>query len=119
MPNPGEPNLPQSPFMQPEPRFAVGISWMLLLTLVAAMTALLAVQALGLPPVRAEFSAWFGVAAPPEGTDRRMQVTFLLLAYSAPLVIGLVARLVHVCLGQLTVVFKARAERDDDAYRME
>lgn len=111
----------ESPFMPTQPRFTVGISWMLLVTLVAAASSLLALRALTLPPVIAELSAWFGQTPDPgdNAANRRAQVIFLLLCYSAPLIIGLVTRIVHLSLKRVLARVDQRSQEDDEPFRME
>lgn len=96
------------------------MDWVLLLTLVAAATATLVGYALFLPSVTDEINAWIGRSVPPgnEDQNRRAQVVFLLMCYSAPMILGLVARLVQLGGRKLASRLETR-EEDDARFRME
>ncbi len=111
----------QSPFSTSERRsLTFGMDWLLLVTFVAAATALMLGYALFLPSVRAELNAWLGRPTE-EGQledNRRMHIIFLMMCYSAPLVLGLVARLVHFG-GRYLAERLQPADDDDSEFRME
>ncbi len=88
----------QSPFSQPPKKFTFGLDWMLLVMMVAAATALMFTCALMLPPVTSELNAWMGrtVDLGDVGENRRSQIVFLMICYSAPMILGLMARLIHL-----------------------
>ncbi len=114
-------NQPHSPFSKRQRPLAVGVDWILLVTLVSALVALLIGYASLLPSVTSEISAWMGQPASSVGTEssRRAQVTFLMIAYSAPLGLALVIRL---CQLFVRWVLKATARPEDeseDQFRME
>jgi hypothetical protein len=96
------------------------MDWVLLLTLVAAATAMLAGYALFLPSVTTELNAWLGRTSAPvaEEASRRGQIVFLLLCYAAPMVLSLAARLVQVAARGLLSRLADR-EEDDPRFRME
>ncbi|MFO1066827.1 MAG: hypothetical protein U0892_23455 [Pirellulales bacterium] len=111
----------QSPFLEAKPKLQISLSWIFLVTIVAAATAGLTVSALMLPPVTAELYAWLGVnadAGNPAQT-RRMQLGFLLLCYSAPLIVGLITRLLHLGAKRVAALMRAADGDDDDEFRME
>lgn len=105
----------ESPFSAAlERRWTFGMDWVLLLTLVAATAATLVGYALFLPSVTNELNAWIGRSVPPGNEDqsRRAQIVFLMLCYAAPMLLGLVARLVQVAGRKLVNRLVVRDEED-------
>ena len=96
------------------------MDWVLLLTLVAAATATLVGYAFFLPSVTSELNAWIGRSTPPSNEDdsRHAQIVFLLLCYSAPMILGLAARLVQLAVRKLALRWAVENE-DDPRFRME
>ena len=113
----------ESPFSTgSERRWTFGMDWVLLLTLVAAASATLVGYALFLPSVTNEINAWIGRSVPPgdEDQSRRAQIVFLMLCYAAPMLLGLVARLVQIAGRQLANRLAAGDEDEDDPqFRMD
>ena len=112
---------PDSPFLpQTKRRLTFGTDWVLLLTVVAAATATLVGYALFLPAVTNEFNAWMGATTVPADDDgnRRAQIVFLMLCYAAPMILGLMARMVQLAGQKLARRLAARDE-DDPQFRME
>ncbi len=93
---------------------------MLLVTMVAAATALMFTYALFLPPVTSELFAWLGrtVDLGDVGKTRRSQIIFLMMCYSAPMILGLAARLVHLG-GRMLAKRLEETSSEDDEFSME
>ncbi len=110
----------QSPFSQPPKKFTFGLDWMLLVMMVSAATALMFTYALFLPAVTSELNAWMGrtVDLGEVGENRRAQIVFLMLCYAAPMILGLVARLIHLG-GQLLAKRMEDKSDGDDEFTME
>lgn len=111
---------PQSPFSPPPRKFTFGMDWMLLVMMVAAATALMFAYALFLPAVTSEFNAWLGrtVDLGEVGENRRAQIVFLMLCYSAPMILGLAARLIQIG-GRMLAKRLEDKPGDDDEFSME
>lgn len=112
-----------SPFMQTQPlRPSVNTLLILLLMVVAAGGSLLVYYALQVPAITSEWNAWLGRPDPVVDTPagRAAQLKFLLVVYSAPLVLGLLVYGLHYVL-QLLEAWNASRQReeDDEQYRME
>ena len=110
----------QSPFSPPPKKFTFGLDWMLMVMMVAAATALMFAYALLLPPVTSELNAWLGRTADlgEGGGTRRSQIVFLMLCYAAPMILGLVARLIQIA-GRLLAKRMVEATEGDDEFSME
>lgn len=107
---------PQSPFSPPPEKFTFGMDWMLLVTMVAAATALMFAYSLFLPAVTSELNAWMGrtVDLGEAGENRRAHIVFLMLCYSAPMILGLVARLIQIGGRMLAKKLQDQAGADDE-----
>lgn len=107
---------PQSPFSPPPQKFTFGVDWILLVTMVAAATALMFTYALFLPSVTSELNAWMGrtVDLGEVGQNRRAQIVFLMLCYSAPMILGLTARLIHLGGRMLAKQMQDKPGSDDE-----
>lgn len=110
----------QSPFSPPPPKFTFGMDWMLLVTMVAAATALMFTYSLFLPSVTSELNAWLGrtVDLGNSADNRRAHIVFLMLCYSAPMILGLAARLIHLG-GQMLAKSLKEQPGVDDEFTME
>lgn len=110
----------QSPFSPPPPKFTFGVDWMLLVMVVAAATALMFTYALFLPSVTSELNAWMGrsSALGDVGENRRAQIVFLMLCYSAPMILGLAARLIQLG-GRMLASRLEDQPGNDDEFTME
>lgn len=109
-------NEPQSPFSPPPPKVTFGMDWMLLVTMVAAATTLMFAYALFLPSVTSELNAWLGRAVDlgEVGENRRAHIVFLMLCYSAPMILGLVARLIQIGGRMLAKRLEDQVSNDDE-----
>ncbi len=111
-----------SPFMQTQPlRFSFSTIMIMLLTVVGAGVALLIFYALQVPAITSEFNAWLGRPNPvvDTGEGRAAQVKFLLVVYSAPLVLGLLVYLLHYLLTLLDAWTRTEHDASDEPFRME
>ena len=106
----------QSPFSPPPPKFTFGMDWILLVMVVVAGAALMFSYALFLPSVRSELDAWMGrtVDLGDVGENRRSQIIFLMLCYSAPMILGLAARLVQLGGRMLASRLEDKPGNDDE-----
>lgn len=111
-----------SPFMQTQPlRFSFSTILIMLLMVVGAGVGLLIYYALQVPAITSEINAWMGLPNPvvDSAAGRAAQVKFLLVVYSAPLVLGLLVYLMHYLLTILEKWNRRDREAHDDPFRME
>ena len=117
-----EPPKVSSPFMQTQPmRFSFGMIMIMLLMVVGAGVALLIYYAIQVPAITSEFNAWLGRPNPVVDTaeGRAAQVKFLLVVYSAPLVLGLLVYLLHYVLAFFEAWTQTGRDANDEPFRME
>ena len=111
-----------SPFMHTQPlRFSFSTILIMLLMVVAAGVGLLIYYALQVPAITSELNAWMGRPNPvvDSAAGRAAQVKFLLVVYSAPLVLGLLVYLLHYLLTLIDGWSRRSQEASDDPFRME
>lgn len=111
-----------SPFLQAAPvTMGFGTVMIMLLTVVAAVVALLIWYALQVPAIASELNAWSGRPNPVSDTaeGRRAHVTFLLVVYSAPLALGIMVYVLNNVLAWINRRSQALDAVDDEAFRME
>lgn len=110
-----------SPFMQTQPlRFSFSTLMIMLLMVVGAGVGLLLYYALQVPAITAELYAWLGLPNPvvAEEQSRAAHVKFLLVLYSAPLLLGLFVYCLHYALSWVQQWSESSSDHQDDAFRM-
>ncbi len=117
-----QPPKVDSPFMQTQPlRFSFSTIMIMLLTVVGAGVGLLTYYAVQVPAITSEFNAWLGRPNPVVDTaeGRAAQVKFLLVVYTAPLALGMLAYLLHYVLMFFDKWTQTRNDASDESFRME
>jgi hypothetical protein len=104
-----------SPFIEAQraPRFQFGVGTLFIAMTLFAVTSLFLMFAARLPLVTNEIQAWMGTVPSTnmDGSDRKVQLAFVLLCCSAPLVVA--AALNWVSLG-VNAFIRSRASKPDD-----
>lgn len=102
-------------------RLGFGTILLMLLTVVAAGVSLLVYYASQVPAITSEFNAWMGRPNPvSDSAEARLaHLKFLLVVYSAPLLLGTLVYLVHFMISALERWLRARDPNEDEPFRME
>lgn len=112
---------PNSPFMQTQPlRFSFSTLMIMLLMVVGAGVGLLLYYALQVPAITAELYAWIGLPKPvvAEEQSRAAHVKFLLVLYSAPLLLGLFVYFLHYAVSWGQRWSESSRDAQEDEFRL-